>query len=74
MDKNTIEAEKISAEQKFNSLQTERDQLVKRIEDIDDEHKRLQGEYRLLDRMKSTLAEPANIIKVEEKKSGRKPK
>lgn len=75
MDKSELEAKKLLAETTYNQLQSERDQHVKRVQEIDDEQKRLQGEHRLLNGILNPpepevfeTDDPAQTISVKPKK------
>jgi len=64
----TIENRIAEAEQKFEQLKSQRDELLRQAEELLTEMTKLQGEYRVLIELKNdtTLSEPQ--VKVKEKK------
>ncbi len=72
MDKKELVKKQQQASDKFNEIQKQRDQKTQELQELEDELKRLQGEYRAY----GQLIEPdeALTIKAEEKPDGKKSK
>jgi hypothetical protein len=63
MTHDDLTQKKAAIEQHFNELATSRAELLKKAQEIEDEQKRMQGEYRLLEKLIDDWAQAAPTSK-----------